>query len=194
MNTITIERLIESSKDFTIERESDHISYHEFIKYFSDVKEITKHNLIIGINFTYAWMPTILKLRNKQFEENVEILNRVKRGEPIKISDFQSLKSLFNNSLVGTSKLLHFIAPEQYPIWDSRVFRYIYKKDANHNSINRVENYLQYKKECHILANNEAFEPVYSIMKSKIDSNITRLRAIELICFSKGKRAINNSL
>lgn len=192
MNKITIDRLITDSKDFNIERKSDHISYNEFIKYFSDINKITKHSLIIGINFTYGWMPTILKLRNEHFEENVEILNRVKKGETINSNDYESLKSLFNNSLVGTSKLLHFINPEQYPIWDSRVLRYCYPQNAD-NSIGKIDNYLQYIELCHKLTQDERFNYIHQEVQTKLGYNITKLRAIELIFFYKGKKESQKS-
>src|SRR5258708_7520084 len=47
-----------------------------------------------------------------------------------------------NNSVVGTSKFLHFVAPEVFPIWDSRIaavfgFRHGYQ-------INNALNYTKY--------------------------------------------------
>ena len=57
----------ESTIDIPKDR-SDFISYVEFIKYFSDLKIITKHNVIIGINFTYGWMPTIFDFRSNDLE------------------------------------------------------------------------------------------------------------------------------
>lgn len=117
LHNITIEKLIAEAENFDIENKSDLVSYPEFIKYFSSINKINKHNLIIGINFTYGWMPTIFDFKTNEIYKNidlaVEILNRAKNGSNLKINDYEHLKRLLNNSLVGTTKLLHFINPEK---------------------------------------------------------------------------------
>jgi len=70
-------------------------------------------------------MPKVRQLKNTPFEEIIAILNRAKIGEPLKVKELDALKACINNSLVGASKLLHFINPEQYAIWDSKIFKYV---------------------------------------------------------------------
>lgn len=57
------------------------------------------------------------------------------------------LKKVVNNSIVGVSKLLHFISPEVYTIWDSRVASYLEVKD-----INNVQNFCNYLEYCHVVS------------------------------------------
>ena len=52
--------------------------------------------LIIGINFTYGWMPTILDFRSKNFEEALEILNKAKNCIIPSVENLEILKGLFN--------------------------------------------------------------------------------------------------
>lgn len=116
-----INTLITDAKsiDFSKVRKSNFISYKSFIEYFKDIKgELTKHNLIIGINFTYGWMPTIFKFKNFELYEIVLILNKARNIELLNESELDIIRKCLNNSLVGTSKLLHFINPNKYPIWD----------------------------------------------------------------------------
>lgn len=111
-----IEKLIILAENLDLREENYLVSYPIFLKYFSSLEKINLDNLIIGISFTYAWMPTILEFKNNKFDEALKILNKAKCNENLEIEDFMILKSLFNNSLVGTSKLLHFISPKKYAI------------------------------------------------------------------------------
>jgi hypothetical protein len=54
------------------------------------------------------------------------------------------LKRAFNNSLVGTSKLLHFIHPKQYAIWDSWVFRFLNNEEPHKYKLEKPKTYLEY--------------------------------------------------
>lgn len=120
---IPLDKFFRDGTNFVIKRQSDYLSYPEFLKYFSDIKTITRHNLTIGINFTYGWMPTIFDFRSDNFDEALDILNEAKIGNKPTTDNLVLLKGLLNNSLVGTTKLLHFINPDNFAIWDSRVYR-----------------------------------------------------------------------
>jgi hypothetical protein len=60
------------------------VSYHAFLNYFKIIAdrkgEIRKDDLIIGINFTYGWMPTIFSFKNDDFDYPLHILNQVQQG------------------------------------------------------------------------------------------------------------------
>jgi hypothetical protein len=78
---VTIDKFFKDSKNFEVNDQTYYVSYPVFLKYFSDIKDdITKHNLIIGINFTYGWMPTIFDFRSDNFDEAIKILNNAKKG------------------------------------------------------------------------------------------------------------------
>lgn len=62
----------------------------------------------------YGWMPTIFEFKNQEDFVVATNLNKAKVSEPLKSKDYETLKRLLNGSLVGTSKLLHFINPEKY--------------------------------------------------------------------------------
>ena len=123
MNNIKSEEIL--TRAHLLDNENPEHSYHKscfhFINYFAGRNEITEQDLVIGSNFTYGWMPTILKFKSEDFELAVSALNRAKAAARISSADIMVLKGLINNSLVGVSKLLHFINPQVYAIWDSRV-------------------------------------------------------------------------
>lgn len=193
---ISINQFLEHSKEFEINRVSDLISYVEFINYFKNLNLIDKHNLIIGINFTYGWMPTIFEFKNYEFQDAISVLNKVKLSEGITDKEIYFLINMFNNSLVGTSKLLHFINPEKYAIWDSRVYRYLFlNKEPNYKTISNVNIYLSYIEFCKFISNSNEFTTIHKFIKEKLQYDITAYRAIELVMYSRGKKSnISNSM
>ncbi|WP_177765187.1 hypothetical protein [Flavobacterium sp. I3-2] len=104
----------DSTKDIYVEM------YKYYTNFFKEKDILTESDVVIGVGFTYSWMPTILKNLNlSKLDRVTSILNNVKQGVEISDDDLLLLKEFSNNSLVGASKLLHFINPEQYAIWDS---------------------------------------------------------------------------
>jgi hypothetical protein len=73
-------------------------------------------------------MPTILNLRGN-LEEVVTIASRVKQSQQIADEELRTVAITINGSVVGASKFLHFISPEDHAIWDSRVYRYLHEKE-----------------------------------------------------------------
>ncbi len=183
---VPLERFLQDGISFKIINRSDYISYQEFIMYFNRIKTITKHDLIIGINFTYGWMPTIFEFQSDQFEESIEILNRARKGVVPKVEELIILKGLFNNSLVGSSKLLHFINPEIFAIWDSRVYLYLTGNPPYDYRINKFEDYLSYLNFCDYLTNIPEYEMIHNNVINIIGYPMTKYRTAELIMYSTG--------
>lgn len=185
---ITPEKFIQDAKNTAIQLRSDFISYPEFLEYFKNLDEITKHNLVIGINFVYGWMPTIFDFRSDNFDEAINILNKAKNGtELITEDDLTLLKGLFNNSLVGSTKLLHFINPDKYAIWDSRVYRYL-TNNNNYNQIENCNNYLDYLTFCQELINHEGFSLLKNQIEERVGYSMTIFRIVDLIMYLNGGR------
>ena len=109
-------------------------------------------------NLAYGWMPTIPK--NIKFDEqhNKEILKAYKIGtsdDPVKFIEDLSKKPPINNSWVGSSKVLHFINPEMFPIWDTNVAKHFTKEDdkklSDANIREKHSFYANYRELCGIL-------------------------------------------
>lgn len=188
---ISLEKFFADAYDFDNERESDLKSYPVFLNYFRNLKTITEKDIIIGINFTYGWMPTIFKFGKGEIEKAVKILNSVKDGNAISIIELNILKELFNNSLVGTTKLLHFISPQNYAIWDSRVFRYLTGQEPYKNRLDNFEAYLEYNQFCHEISSQTNYQLVHNYVENKIGYQLTQMRATELVMYHKGSKASN---
>jgi hypothetical protein len=87
-----------------------------------------------------------------------------------------------NNSLVGASKLLHFLHPNRYPIWDSKVCEKL-MGCQNNKKVNKIENYIDYSNAISELKNLPNCMTLKEAFKLKYKYEISDIRAIELIIF-----------
>jgi hypothetical protein len=179
--------VIQDGLNSTIVQDSYLYSYPEFLKYFEKIDKITKHNFIIGINFSYGWMPTIFEFKSDKFDEVVEILNKVKGGVSPCINELNILKSMTNNSLVGSSKLLHFIKPSLIPIWDSRVYKYLLGKNHSQNSISNPDHFMDYIKFCNTVVEEDNFRDLKYYIEMQVGYEMSPVRIVEIVMYLNGK-------
>lgn len=191
-NHVSIDNFFKDCNNFKVDKQTYDVSYPEFLKYFSDIKTITKHNLVIGINFTYGWMPTIFDFRSDNFDEAIEILNNAKKGLVPTVVQLESLKVLFNNSLVGTTKLLHFINPDKFAIWDSRVYYYLTGGLAYNHRIGNCESYLSFLTFCEYLTQRKEYDRIHNSICKKLGYSMTKFRSVELIMYLNGGKTKEN--
>jgi hypothetical protein len=87
----------------------------------------SKNDFLQLIAYTYSWMPTIPSVPDITDTEWQAIENYFTRLHKINDNDLANFLRLVvpvvNNSIVGTSKVLHFVAPNNLPIIDSRVVK-----------------------------------------------------------------------
>lgn len=142
----------------------------------------------------YGWMPTILKLYPDQkiidIPKAATLLTEAKTNTILTEIQLKELASLVNNSLVGASKLLHFVAPANFAIWDSKVYLFVHEERPYNYRLNDAKKYLAYLDLLARLSRDARFTPFYSSVKSKLGYDITPFRALELIMFlSESRRA-----
>lgn len=162
-------------------------TYPEFIKYFQKIDKIDEHHLNIASHFVYGWMPTIIHLDLGSLDKVLLLLNDVKSGRLLNEHELETLKKCINNSMVGTSKLLHFINPNDYAIWDSRIFRYVTKKKSSYG-IDKPSTYLKYLGEIKKIKENINYDNLHSAISKNFNYTITPMRAIEIVMFEADKR------
>jgi hypothetical protein len=99
----------------------------------------TKQEFIELIAFAYSWMPTIPDIKPiteakwKMIKRYLSRLNRLNKTE---LQHFlRLLVPIINNSIVGTSKVLHFLSPKKIPIIDSRVLKAWNKHFGKHKNL-----------------------------------------------------------
>ncbi|ENU60661.1 hypothetical protein [Acinetobacter guillouiae] len=186
-NQEIFKQIMEIANNFNSEKENYLQAYSYFLNYFRKIDRIQLDDIVIGISFTYSWMPTILKKIDLTNSENlILILNKVKNGEVISIEEINLLKQAFNNSLVGTSKLLHFINPNKYAIWDSRVFKFLSGEKSYISKFKQAEIYIEYLQLLDNLKLEEDFNIFFTLIQHKVGYEISEYRALELAFYKGG--------
>lgn len=164
------------------------LSYPHILEYFSDCKEITAPGLVCGAHMVYGWMPTILTLHPTEercLQCGATLLNKA-RSRMLTDDEIESLAGLVNKSIVGASKLLHFVAPRRFAIWDSRIYCFLHDKTpspTDHYHANKVKSYREYLKMLKKIRERPRFAEFRKAVTKKVGYKVSGLRAIELIMF-----------
>ena len=184
MDNISTKKILERSTCLEVDNHEDRYnkSYYHFVNYFSGKDELTEQDLVVGANFTYGWMPTILNFKSDEFATAVSILNEAKRPNRISDENIKTLKRLINNSLVGVSKLLHFINPEVYAIWDSRVCNFLTGK-SHKQKVEKIELFWSYLDLCQRVSSDPEFNAIHERHVEKTGFQVTPMRTVEQIMF-----------
>jgi|SRR5699024_3466082 len=164
-------------------------SYYHFVKYFEGERRLTEHDLIIAANFTYGWMPTILKFKSDEFNLAVSVINKAKEPQRISNEQLAILTRLMNNSIVGVSKLLHFINPSIYAIWDSRVCNFLTGKSHAYK-VQNTELFWSYLDLCRRVTADPAFQAIHERHQTTVGYKITPMRTVEQIMFISSNNPI----
>ena len=144
-------------------------------------KEMGEDALPAIAHMTYGWMPTILKKFSDSQPGIVGTATGCRSFEEAS-GLIQSLDdSPINNSWVGMSKVLHFMNPEFFPIWDSRVAKQFDLKISQVNKKNHFIEYLTFVEEHR---NNDAVKKVQEAFVKEVGYSVTDVRACEFILFS----------
>ncbi len=186
-----IKAVLEMDLDTLVDpKDSYIISYPHILKYFQGIDKFSVEDLVCGAHMIYGWMPTILHLHPNEvsLEGGVVILKKVKESGyiPGKYNDLEKLAKLVNHSLVGASKLLHFVAPEKFAIWDSLIYTYVFNEPASYNKLKKIDKYQKYIHGLEETKKETGFEAFRRGVCAKIGDNNTEIsafRAIELIMF-----------
>jgi hypothetical protein len=144
-------------------------------------KEMGEDALSAIAHMAYGWMPTILK---KFSDSQPGIVGPATESRSFEEASglIQSLDdSPINNSWVGMSKVLHFMNPEFFPIWDSRVAKHFGLKISQVNKKNHFIEYLTFVEKNR---KSDAVKRVREAFVKEAGYEVTDVRACEFILFS----------
>lgn len=162
--------------------------YPYFLSFFQERNTITPDDLVIGASFSYSWMPTMLQVQGSD-EDWVAAAGILNSSREMRITSKESLGLLarvINNSLVGTSKLLHFVSPERHAIWDSRVYSYLTGKLPHGYRMSNTANYLRFLEICDEITSWSEFPEVARRFQERLGQQCTPLRVVELTMWANG--------
>ncbi len=164
--------------------------FHEvckhFVREFGSGQEMTARRAVIAASCAYSWMATIPSFDMGVVEEAANTLARVSQGPDPCAFKLDKLRQFTNRSVVGMSKVLHFVAPKKYPILDGNVKDYL-KVHGQRVDTDSVISYLEYTQACRIAAKTTEGRKTHAIVRDRLGRNVTAIRALELVMYSAGK-------
>lgn len=174
--------------DTTILQDNSYIiSYPHLLSYFASKQQLAAEDVVRGAHMAYGWMPTVLALYpgppNIDLSTGAQLLNTAKSSGDLSDTEIEKLAHLINNSLVGASKLLHFVSPSCFPIWDSKIYSYIFREKPHNYRLSQVSKYRQYMNQLNQLRKDSRFNSFHASVNKKVGYKVTEIRAIELVMF-----------
>lgn len=147
---------------------------------------LDEQDFVCGAHMVYGWMPTILEIHaseSVEVPEGVALLNKARAEGCLSAGEIERLAQLVNRSVVGASKLLHFVNPEAFAIWDSRIYRFLHLKEPHHYRVNNAAEYCEYLKRLQTYQQDERFPGFHTSVNRKMGYPVSALRALEVVMF-----------
>lgn len=166
------------------------ITSHHYLEVYCHLIEYCKRQetqdltTLVGLaHMIYGWMPTILTF-DTNVDYNDKVYDEIRNGS-LEKEFLVILKDMVNNSIVGVSKLLHFMNDKDYAIWDSRVYISITGKKGHNYKVNNIDTYIAYIMQIRALAECMDMDYIKSelISKGYCTGDESNLRLLELILF-----------
>lgn len=147
----------------------------------------------------YGWMPRIARLDPKHTPQALLALQLAQTATPSNLTSVRiSNLALCLRSVVGASKVLHFVNPSTYPIWDSNIERFRQKANPTTSFMGEASNYLAYANEVHAISTDPGFPGFHAQFNQGLASwlaaigvppyQVCNVRAIELAAFELSRR------
>jgi hypothetical protein len=165
-------------------------SYSALLKLFTDFVTPSNYETVLsGALAVYGWMPTILKNppSEDQWCNHRATLQKLRdandwEGAACVLDEDAKVLKLINNSVVGTSKFLHFLNPGIFPIWDSRIARCIGLRHKY--ELENTNNYRSYAQSI-----SDAIEEGFEVPKPFLGfiGKVSPVRRLEMLLFLYGK-------
>lgn len=140
----------------------------------------------VGVILTYSWMARgLLKADSLQnYSRARTVLDHAKASGEIDHRGLEMVRSYVSESMIGASKFLHFLRPDRFAIWDTRVAQAAYGRGYDY--VNSIGNYLKYL-EC--IRATRVSEEVKSILSPVLGYEVTDLRMKEFALFVIGSKS-----
>lgn len=142
-----------------------------------------------GLILVYSWMGRgLIHDFGRPYERYLEACDTfkaVKDGNDIPPSELKPLMSICQGSVVGLSKLMHFVAPARFAIWDQWVAQAVFGKVYWHqvNDLMTYSAYMDWIKSASIDENT--LNEVCNLLQ--LDTFNPSLRPKEFILFTSGR-------
>jgi hypothetical protein len=172
--------------------------YDALVRLFSRLDPASEEDMIVGALAVYGWMPTMMdKLVAR--DELKRLIDELARAEANQVTAALergilsgALRSV-NNSIVGTSKLLHFFLPDKVAIWDSVLagsFGFVH-----HYQFAKEALFVEYVRAVHAAAESETMPWQRLDIALGASGDVSRVRRIEFALYAfaraQGAKGVN---
>ena len=162
-------------------------------------RTITPSVFVEAAHMVYGWMPTVLTLTpcspSEPFVREAALVERARtEGTLLSAADLTQVAKCMtekHGSIIGASKLLHFVCPTHYAIWDTRVFAFLsYRgkrcrvRRPTRGAVNSVDRYASYLASLKSLFGDPKFADFHKRVNKDLGYEVTAMRAAELVMFS----------
>jgi len=163
------------------------LSYPHILSYFADRGPLDVADFVRGAHLVYGWMPKVLNLHTRPpdltLAQAASLLESARTQGTISDEHLSALVCVINNSLVGTSKLLHFVRPDVFPIWDSNVYGFVFEEKPSDSRVRNIAKFRAYVRRVNAIRSEERFGDFYASVNLKVGYEVSEPRAVELIMF-----------
>lgn len=162
-------------------------------------RPVTPTLFVEAAHMVYGWMPTMLALHpsdpQRPFVAEAALVERVRSGGGLlSAAELETLAARMSEktgSVIGLSKLLHFVCPEHYAIWDTRVQAFLMYpgqlgpvKKPYYGTVNSVSQYRDYLDALRKLFLLPAFTAFHQSVNQQLGYSVSAMRAAEVVMFS----------
>ena len=124
----------------------------------------------------YGWMPRVIRIDQAHIAVALPAAVKAQSATVETISP-ELVKAIARclHSVVGASKVLHFIKPTVFPIWDSNIERFRANRKPSNVHMNNTAHYLNYLQDVHAIKHDPRFPTFYKQYNAALGN---RLRAL----------------
>lgn len=172
-----------------------------YLATYADIRSFATAPGAIGLDrfnqlatMVYGWMPRIVRIDQAHVTPALAAVAAAKRATPATVHAVP-ITALANclRSLVGASKVLHFVNDAVFPIWDSKIETFRLGGVLPYGQMTSIANYLAYVDEVHAIRADPAFAPFLAGVTAATNARLTAIgiplyavsevRAIEAAAF-----------
>lgn len=150
------------------------------------VKEFQERAIPMVAYLVYGWMPKILSYSRNSYQDDKIYKSVFAETEDDALEVLDAIEyPPTNNAWVGMSKTLHFLNPEIFPIWDSKVAKVLGVPPTQMGKKEVYKNYVTFIFQ-HI--NDPFVERVIKEFGQVTGYQISKVRAVEFVLFVAGEK------
>ncbi len=164
--------------------------YFELLSSIQALLPLDRSKLVLVAHAVFGWMPTQLRVGTDRLDDALKILTPNSSGiisltaEQIDVLA-ETFQTANGRSVVAASKILHFIAPDQYPIWDRFVAN---RWGLEPNGASAAKNYLGLVNACRRFAADTGGQAACDKLRQQLATKryaypMSQMRLLELMLF-----------